>query len=220
MAKKVSDIAQLCHDAYYGDFRPASAFFRMEHFIRFCTLADADIKQQEYRLAVNNNIRMRKPNAPVILNTDYYYTAKGVEVKDNKAVLPYSIMSFPGAGESLNVSSVIPDGSCGNLMRISEAQRWQVCNDKDMVYWVPVCDGIEFINKHLCNFKTVSVTYVPNIEGGTMIQDSRGWAIVSMVSNFMKAMKNGLVIDKSNDGNPNGTLQTEMNKYLIEGLQK
>lgn len=219
MAKKVSDIAQLCHDAYYGDFRPASAFFRMEHFIRFCILADADLKQQEYRLRVNNNIRMGLRNIPVILNTDNYYTARDVEVKDSKAILPYPITGL-GDTNSLSVSSVVPEGNCGNLMRITQAQKWMVCNDKDMVYWVPACDGIEFINKELCAFKKVTVTYVADIDGATYVQDSRGWAIVAMVSGFMKAMKNGIVIDKSNDGNPNTSIQTEMNKYLLEGLQQ
>lgn len=220
MPKKVNDIAQLAMDAYYLDYRPASAFFTIDHFIRFCVLADADLKLQEYRLLVNNNIRQGKKNAQVILGSDNYYTAKGVPVVNDKAVLPYPIMSFPGAGgESLNVSAVIPEGNCGNLMRITQSQRWQVCGDTDMVYWVPACEGIEFINKEACPFKKVDVTYIPSVEKGTMIQDSKGWGILTMVSGFMKAMKNGTVVDKSNDGNPNTSLQTELNKYLIEGLR-
>lgn len=220
MSRKVSEIAQLCLDAFYQDFKTANEFFTKEHFVRYCILADAKLKQDEYALQVINNIRLRRYNAPVVLNSDNYYTAKDIEVKDDKALLPLSIMSFPGIGDTLSVSRVVPEGNCQNLMRVTQAQRWQICDDKSMVYWIPACDGIEFVNKKNCSFKKVDVTYIPQLTSDATIQDSRAWVIVNMVSGFLKAMKDGIVIDKSNDGNNNKTLQTEMNADLIKALQK
>lgn len=218
MGQKLSHIAQLAMDVFYQDFKGASAFFTKEHFIRFCILADASLKQDEYALQVQINLRARRINAPITLNSDNYYTAKDVRVVADKATLPFSIMSFPGIGDTLSVSQVRPVGNCGNLMRITQAQRWMVCGDQTVVYWVPVCDGIEFINKGLCSFDTVDVTYIPTLNAGSILQESRGFRIVTMVSMLLKQIKDGTVIDKTNDQNPNTSPQTEMNKMVLESL--
>lgn len=223
MAQRLSDVAQLVHDSFYQEFRPATAFFRLEHFKRFCVLADAKLKQDEYQLQVYNNMRMRRPNAPIVLSADNFYT-EVAPVAGNKAKLKYGIMSFPGVGENVSVTQVQPEGNCQNFMRVTQATKWQVCQDKDMVYWYPVCDGIEFLNLNLCNPKSVTVTYIPSFDAegkdNVTINESRGWAIVNMITLFLKTAKDGIVFDKSNNSNPNVSLQTEMDKFLTEALSR
>lgn len=227
MAQKVTMIAQLCLDAFLQDFPTASSFFKKKHFVYYCILADAKLKQDEYALQVQINLRARKPNAPVVLNSDNYYTAKDLPVnKENKIVLPFPIMAFPGAGNTQSVSQVVPEGNCMNLMPITQGQRWMLCDDKSNVYWLPAvdsengCSEIEFINKEKCNFKKATVTYIPSLTSASTIQEARGWSIINMVSGLLKALKEGNVIDTTNDANKNAYPHTEIDKYVTNALSQ
>jgi hypothetical protein len=88
------------------------------------------------------------------------------------------------------------------------------------VYWYPSCDAIVFINRQLCNFKKVDVTYIATLTEYSTVQESRGFAILQMVVGLLRPLKEGTVIDKSNDANPNVSPNTEINKYLVEALRQ
>lgn len=220
MAETVLDVAQLCEDSFYQDFRPADGFFGCEHFELFVKAADAKIKLDEFKEQLANNIRLRRPNAQIVLSSDNYDTVS-VPIKDNKAVLENPIMTFPGAaGEGISITQVMPEGNCSNIMRTTQKQKWQAMRDKETVYWYQVKCGIEFLHlKEHCNAKNVTITYIPELTGESIIQEGRKWAIFNMVTIFLKSAKDGVVIDTSNDSNPNATLQTEINKNVLRMLQ-
>lgn len=220
MAENLKVVSQLVMDLFYQEFRPANAFLRLKHFQMMVIAADAKLKKTEYDNLLNLNIRLRRINAQVVLNADNYITAD-VEIKNDKAVLPSPIMSFNGAGQTLSVSQVLLEGNCTNVMPITQDEKHQVSGIKNIVFWLPSCDGIEFLHlKGNCNAKKAKVTYIPILNDKSIIQEARKWDIMTMVTGFVKAAKDGVVIDMSNDGNPNVASQTEINKYLLKALQK
>ena len=220
MAENLKIVSQLAMDLFYQEFRPGNAFLRLKHFQMLCISADAKLKQDEYLSQVNLNIRMRRINSQITLNADNYITVD-VDIKNEKAILPTAIMTFNGIGAGFSVSQVRLDSSCSNVMPTTENERHQVGGIKHVVFWVPSCNGIEFIHlKDNCNPKKATVTYIPVLTEKSEVKESRKWAIVNMVTIFIKSAKEGVIIDMSNDGNPNVASQTEINKYLLKALQK
>jgi len=220
MAESVRIVAQVAEHLFYQNYKPASAFLRLKHFVFLVIAADSKLKKDEYDGLVALNLRKRMPNAQVILSSDNFITVD-VDIVKEKAVLPYPIMSYSGAEPSLSVSQVKPHGNCGNIMPTSQAERWQAEMIKDVPFWLPVCDGIEFINlERNCNPSKVKVTYVPQLTKKSVVQESRKWAILNMINLYVKSAKEGVIIDMSNDGNSNVATQTEINKYLLKALQK
>lgn len=220
MAESVRTVGQIAMDMFYQEFKPAGAFLRLKHFVWLCIAADGKLKQDEYNNQVMLNLRARKPNAQVILSADNYDTVV-VKISKSKAILPTPIMTFPGAGSTYGVSQVIPEGNCRSFMPLSEMERWQACNIKDVVFWFPIPCGIEFLNlAGNCDPKQVTVSYIPQVSENSTVQETRKWSILNMVTVFVKSAKDGVIIDMSNDGNPNVASQTEINKYLLKALQQ
>lgn len=219
MAERIKTVAQISMDAFYQDYKPATAFLRLEHFTWLCVAADAKLKQNEYKEQVLLNLRRRAPHAPVILGADNYVSAE-VVIKKGKALLPDAIMMFPGAKANMGISHVVPEGNCAGFIPVTEDEKWQVCNIKDVVFWFPVPCGIGFLNLEICNPKKVTVTYIAQLSSGSTVQESRKWDILNMVTIYIKSAKDGVIIDMSNDGNSNASNQTEINKYLLKALQK
>lgn len=221
MAESLAITAQLAMDLFYQEFHNASAFLRIEHFERLVIAADAKLKKIEYDNLVNLNIRQRRINAQVILNADNYITVP-VDIKEGKAMLPSPIMSFNGAGQNLSVASVELEGGCTDVMPTTQDEKHQAKKIKDVVFWFPFCEGIEFLNlKHNCNATKATVTYIPILNENSTIQEARKWDIMTMVTGFIKSAKDGVIVDMSNDANPNVASQTEINKFLLKAaLQK
>jgi hypothetical protein len=220
MADSLAYTAQLCMDAFYQEFRPANAFLRLKHFKMLVIAADAKLKKKEYDDLVNLNIRQRRINAPVVLTADNYIKVTA-DIKDEFAPLPFPIMSFNGPGQNLSVANIELEGGCRDVMPLTQDTKHQAKDIKDVVFWLPACEGIEFLHlKSNCNAKKVNVTYIPVLNEKGSIQEARKWDIMSMVTGFIKSAKDGVIVDMSNDGNPNVASQTEINKFLLKALQK
>lgn len=220
MADSLAVTAQLCMDAFYQDFRPAEAFLQLKHFKMLVIAADAKLKKMEYEALVTLNIRQRRINAQVVLNADNYITVS-VDIKDEKAMLPSPIMSFNGAGQNLSIGNLELEGDCINVMPTTQDEKHQAKKFTDIIFWLPICEGIEFLHlKKNCNAKKAKVTYIPVLNDKSSIQEARKWDIITMVTGFIKSTKDGVIVDMSNDGNPNVSSQTEINKFLLKALQK
>lgn len=228
MAESIDKVASAAMTAFYGGLRPAGGQYRLEHFIWLCGAADSKLKQDEYEKNLAYARQMRWVNIPIFMSADNYTTVT-VEVKDNKAVLPSTIMSFPGDNSLLGVDSVKPEKQCKPFIRLNPEQDWQVCDIKDVVFWKPVftqsenkklTSSIEFINlDRVCKVDKIIVRYISQLNADSIVQESRKWAILNMVTIFVKSAKEGMVVDMSNDGNVNSTIATEVNKYLAKASQ-
>lgn len=220
MAETVEKIAAFCMNAFYQSYRPADGFLRQEHFEWLCVAADAKLKQDEYNNQVSLNLKKRTPNAPIVMGIDNYITVP-VTIENEKAQLPYPIMTLAGATSTVMVSRVVPEGNCSSVIPITPAERWEVENIKDVVFWMPMCDSIEFIHlKENCDPKKANVTYIPVLSASTTVADSRRWGIINLVNAYIKSAKEGVVVDMTNDANPNSSLQTEINKAVYKALSR
>lgn len=220
MSVKVKAVAQMAMTTYFKGFRPANAPFRLEHFVWLVLAADAKLKQDEYDKQVNLNRQMRMYLNDIALSVDNYDTLE-LPLKDNQVKLPMSIMFFSGDKGAIGINSVEPVGGCSSsFIRINSDERWAVCKDKNAVFWYPEGEFIKFVNiGEVCTPEKIKVSYIPQLSDKGSIQDSRKWAIVNLVVQFLKAAENGTIIDMSNDGNANTASQTEINKYLLMAAQ-
>lgn len=116
-------------------------------------------------------------------------------------------------------------GDCNKeLVRIAPSDDWQMClmPETDKVFYYPEtvsesqhCPALSrlvFLGK--CRPKKVRVDYVPSYEGeigDVPISDDKVKAITDSVLQTLLIAKQQRVIDKTNDGNANGTVATEAN---------
>jgi len=216
MGKTVLDIAQIIEDSHYQDFRPADGFWTLDQFADFVISADATLKQNEYKDQVTLNLRKRTPNAEINLSSSNYVTEVVDIDKDGRAKLSCNIMMFPGASASLSVSKVKLEGNCGNVMPVGQNEIWEVCDIPNVVFChIDKC-GIKFINlEKNCNAKKVEVAYIPELKEESEIQEGRSWAIINMVTIFLKSAKDGVVVDMTANQNPNVLPQTEIDRYQL-----
>ena len=218
-ADTIRTISFVAMDLFYQDYKPAESYLQIKHFVFLCIAADAKLKQDDYDKQVNLNLRKRKPNAAVSLSYENYVTVT-VPVKNNSVVLPTDIMMFSGADQSVSVSQVEPEGGCGDIIPLLHEEKWQAKDIKGVVFWLMNCNGLEFLNlKENCDPKKMKVTYIPQLVEKSKVQPSRKMAILNMVNLYIKSAKEGVIINMSNDGNPNTTPQTEINKYLLKELK-
>ncbi len=219
MADTIRTIAHVAMDMFYQDYKPAESFLQIKHFVFLCIAADAKLKQDDYDKQVNLNLRERKTNAPVSLSYENYITVT-VPIKKNTATLPTDIMMFSGADQSVSVSQVEPEGGCGDILPLLHEEKWQAKDIKGVVFWLMNCNGLEFVHlKENCSPEKVTVTYIPQLVEKSKVQASRKMAILNLVNIYIKSAKEGVIVNMSNDGNPNAANQTEINKYLLEALK-
>lgn len=224
MSKSLTEVAQMCMDAFYQEYKPSDAFLDMVHFKFMCMAADSYLKLLEYKEQENKKLRLRLVNMSIRLSEDNFLVERDVKVdKNNVAKLKNKIMSFPGDLSNLGVASVEPNGNsgCSNLMRTTVTEKWMIKGVKDVIFWYPIGNEINLVNNGIpCEIKSLDITYIPVASDDTIINQSRVWNIMQIVSKYIVDMKNGNVVDMSNDGNPNTNLQTEISKYLIKSLQR
>lgn len=213
-------VAQVAMDAFYQSFKPNDAFLRLEHFLFLCKAADGKLKQDEYDKQVRLNLQKGARNAPVFLSSGNYVT-ETPEIKEGKAILTHNILTFSGASQTVSVSRVKLNGGCDNIMPITQEEAWQACDIKHVVFWMPICNGIEFLNlEGNCKPEKATITYVPELTDDSTIPENRKFMILNMVNAYIKSAQQGTIIDMNNDGNTNVATQTEINKYVLKALQK
>lgn len=221
--EKLENVAQLCMDAFYQEYKPDDAFLELVHFSMLCRAADNKLKMLEFKEQLNLKIRMRIINSLIQLSPDNYFSEDLKVEKDGSVKLKHSIMSFSGDDSSVGVSVVEPigNGGCSPFIRTTINEKWQVCKISDVVFWYPMNDKIHLINiDKVCKVDKVRVVYIPSADDEMIVNQSRVWDITNMVSKYIVDMKNGNVVDMSSDGNPNTVIQTEINKYLYKQLNK
>lgn len=211
-------LAQMALDAFYQDFRPGDSFLRLVHFIYLCKAADGKLKQDEYDKQIAINLRQGIKNGVVNLSSGNY-VVETPEIKEGKATLKQRILTFAGASPTISVQVKI--NGCGDVMPISPEETWQVCKIKNVVFWTPNCNGIEFFNlEDNCRPDKATVRYIPELNDDSVIPENRKFAILNMVNAYLKSAQQGSIIDMNNDGNTNVATQTEINKYVLKALQK
>lgn len=148
------------------------------------------------------------------------------------AVLSNKAMSFGWDTMSSSVQRVRNTGDvcrANELVRVSQSDDWILCiapPTSKVFYYIETvsasanCEAVSrivFLGK--CRPKKVQTDYVPSYEGeigDVPISDDKVKAITDSVLQTLLIAKQQRVIDKTNDGNPNGTVATEANPDHIK----
>ena len=222
MPESIRKIGNMAMTLYYKGFRPSNGPLKLEHFIDLCLAADAKLKQDEYEKERLLQIRRTKnANPDIQLSADNYETVE-VSIKKDQVRLPNPVMMFTGDKGTIGINRIAPVGRCGgSFMRINPDQVWQVCEIKNVVFWYPEGQCIKFLNiDNVCSgVEKLSVTYVPELGVKGSVQETRRMAILNMVTMFIKAALDNVLIDTTNDQNANADRQTEINKAILRALQ-
>ncbi len=224
-------LASLVMDAFYQSYAKESDFLQQEDFAQYTSMFYQQVLQEDFDKTRREliQLRMLDMNESIILS-DSWYEVKDVEVKKEGneyfAEMP-STFSFNRDVTFSGLKAVYPFDNvgdcCGKFAKIKSDQcsgLEYLPKSDNTIYYFPLGSKI-FFKKVNCGLKKVKVAYIPNMndtEEGTEISIPEGLIaeIVTRTNNFLTSAKNGTVIDKTNNQNPNKTIQTEVDPNSIQ----
>lgn len=218
---RLNILASLVMDAFYQQYGKESDFFTLEDFEAYCNVFYYQVLQEDFDKTKREMLQMGmlQPGEEPILNADWY-TEKEFEVKnegDKFYIELPGAFSFNKDVKYTGLKDIYTSSECGPLAKITYNEKntlkWLPNSDKT-IYYYPVGSKIVF-ERVWCGLKKVNVVYIPSLdadaEGCEIIIPSAYMAeIVTRTYNFMTSAKNGSVIDKTNNQNPNKVVQTEI----------
>lgn len=221
-------LASLVMDAYYQSYAKESDFLQQEDFEAYVDIFYKQVLQEDFDKTRREMLQMKMfdMNDSIIVS-DAWYKVKEVEVLKEKDEF-YSIMpttfSFSRDVTYSGLKAVYPlnniGDSCSKFAKIKSEQsiglKWISKSDKT-IYYFPLGDKVYYKNVS-CNLNKVNIAYIPTLDetedGEINIPDGLVAEIVVRTYNFLTSAKNGVVIDKTNNQNPNKITQTEIDNTV------
>lgn len=223
------DVAsQLLMDLYYQDYAPANAWLdlvraRMLFAAEYNRLIREDFKNQKFLAKTQTGYSVVEIDPEWLVSETVKLSRDGAT---GVATLSQKIFSFDY--DVLGSGVQLIDGAC-NLVRISIQDKWAIQRvpATKTIYWyirpsVGADDGtggvktsLWFIGADLPN--KVDVFYVPSVNesnGDAPINESKMKPVIDACLQTLFIAKQQVVVDKSDDGNPNANLATEINPDL------
>ncbi len=225
MSQQLKYIAQAAEDMYYGELRSQSDFFTFDDFVRYCGYAVMDILLQEYRVRRSEN-RSEKKEEVIPFSADWEIE-EVIEVKKTKegafiGELPFQLLSFPFDRQSSalqEVTAVKPRGLIYERSNVEENWMQRYAPPTERVFWTVIPQKeeksqVEFFSRGK-GIEQVKIRFIPQPTEDMLVPNGiENYVITSTVSN-MRQIEAGVVIDKTNDGNPNKVVQSEINKRTV-----
>jgi len=218
-------LASLVQDAYYQQYAQDSDFFSLKDFEDYSATFYYQVLQEEFNKVRREmiNLNVIQPTEEPLLNADWYSVREfEVHEKNNKFWIDIpNVFSF---GNDVNFTGIkeiySPDsvGDCsGEFAKIQAEQartlRLLPKSDK-IIYWFPLGDKAYF-ERVRCGLKNVKVAYIPSLdmecgEDEVIVPNAYIAEIMTRTYNFMTTAKNGNIVDKTSNQNPNKLIQTEI----------
>ena len=221
--KQVGDMAQ---DLYYQDYKADEQFFDLPHFKFLLATKYAEILNAEVKInKAENKVLTGFSFLEVSPDWLIWETVKVKRIVGGKpqAELPTSIFSFDYDVVGSGVQFVnMGDSACGELVRISMNDVYALCRmpvTSQIFWWVKGSNKILFENVGACNIDEVEVGYIPAVDCNndeSVMSEDKVHAMITEVLNLMFGSKNGNIVDKTNDSNPNTSPATEINTSSIQ----
>lgn len=214
----VGKIAQIVLDLYMQDFAQEGSFLQLEHINLLLETALAeklnmDFKEQKLITKAQSGFSWVETSSDMLVRKDIDVS---VEDGDYFVTLPSKPFAFEYDSLGSAVQRVVPVGcKCGDLIRISIDDESSVCMmpKADKVFYLLEENKIRFVGPGRMPTK-VRASYIPALDftddDATMPKTKAEYLIDKVLQKLLIA-KNGVVIDKTNDGNPNVLPQTEVN---------
>jgi hypothetical protein len=215
----IVETAQRMMHLFYQDYKSNDDFFDLEDFIPFAGAAYGTILQDMFDKK-RAEMRNEGENGYVDLPGEWLIEQ---EIKLEKAVMSFTLperpMSFLRDENSIGIQHIEAGNGCGRFHRARISEKWKAAHfppTKDVWYYL-VGDRVRFLNNPVCQPEAVTIFYVPNVNSKNLnLSDAALSAVWDMGITLMKKSKEGVIVDKTNDGNPNKTIETEVNKDQLK----
>lgn len=218
--------AQSAMDMFYGDYKSSEQFFDIEDFVRYCGMTVSDLLLQEYRVmrAENRSDKMEE----IIPFSAEWLAEEVVDVEDKEGellgVLSKRVMSFPFDPVCTgfqDVTALKPKKVYLERGAIDEEWSYSYLPATNRMWWMPIPNEgnkskLKFFKKGLETISKVRVRYVPSPHEEMVIPDGILNYVVTTTVATMKGIQNGTVVDKTNNGNPNKVIESEIDKKSLK----
>lgn len=221
----IAVLAQNIMDQYYQQYRSDTDFFRLYHFKYMAAIGYAKLVQDEYKEQYEKN-KAEEGYGYLSAPSDWLVSEKKKVDRDDEDQYFVELDNFPMTflfdNQNTAIQDVEPVGNnnCREFQRIQKDLLWQyklLSDFTDVTYWF--VDGKKIIFKNLlCKPKEVKITYIPglsiNIDDNFNIPVTKEADVFDWVLNRLIIARQGTVIDWSQDGNPNKTVQHEISNIF------
>lgn len=215
--------AQNLMDLWYQEDPSAEEFFEIYHFKYMVSIAYAQLLQEEYNQSYKKSLQEEGIGIPS-LSSDWYISEEvkvipSGDVSPFKSELKRKPFAFAFDRQNSGVKDILPiSGKCRDFIRIALESKWQLDHvpTENIVYWY-VLDKNIYFEKLFCGTKAVRILYIPSIddlEDTASIPSVYEGQIIAGALQLMKMAKDGVVINTTNDNNPNAALETEINNLF------
>lgn len=211
-------------DLFYQDFAPESAFIQ--------DVQVAELMISAYAEMLNSSFRTQKLLNKNVIGYSYVEISDAwlvtAELKVNRdganynATLEEEIFSFDYDVLSSGLQRVVPIGcDCNELIRISVSDEWKYCRmpANNKLFYSASGKALKLFGNSKMPSK-VKVWYFPALDFENPLSNRIPESMVNeLTKNTLQLLliaKQGVVIDKSNDGNPNTAPATEMNPSALK----
>lgn len=232
MQKRLADTAQIVMDLYLQNYRTDEDFFNLEHFKYLCGVVFYKLLEDDYKLQRKESFQ--EHGFTEITLPSNMLIEEVVKVKyDNDTEFyigetKHPVIIFPYDAIANGIQSIFNNikGGCKEFIRESYKRRWALCDlpVTSNVYWFGEGGKIYFKATANCKLEKLKVRYASDPsdesfgEDGGMIDQTKEKAIIDGVWEMMVKAKNGVVVDMTNNGNPNKRIQSEIDTGLTDSL--
>lgn len=219
---KISHTAQIVMDLYYQSYSTDESFFKEPHFRYLIGSFYTDLLIQDYKASKAENLTETGIIFPTFNQDLFVPLEREVNMDgDFKYVDAPELMYFPYDNNGFGVGDVrcLKNQKCNTFKRTS-------ANMKDKLCILPYSDITWFWteNKRIYMYggvvpKKVVIVIIPEIninDDDFIIPQSYEGKIITSVFNVFKQAQNGVIVDMSNNSNPNVVIQNE----IARGLQQ
>lgn len=204
-------------DLYYANYKSNSEFFDEDDFIAHCSGLVASAYQQQYE-RMRQERRQEKREEIAAFDSGLLIPMK-LEVKreddDLFAVVTDPIMTFSfdewGSGIQ-QVYGVNPKSAKFERTTLTGLYQLDYIPTCGVIWFCKDGNRIRFVNKTTLNLKEVRAMVLPGVGNKKMlVPDDIFEYVITTAAMTIKQGVNGVVVKKSDDGNPNKIIQTEAN---------
>jgi len=218
--------AQNCMDAFYQQFKSEEDFFELYHFKYLLSVMYFSYLQKEYEQSYKQTF-IETGTGMATINPEWYMPQEITITPSDKIAayvgeLQCKPFQFRFDNQSTGIRDIVPiAGRCKEFIRINfdERYKFELLPPSSEVYWFPLGNQIYF-NHIKCGLSKAIVLIIPDIDPNdenAVIPAAIEADVLSATLNFMLQARQGKqVIDVSQDGNPNMSLQTEINNLFTK----
>jgi hypothetical protein len=216
MAIALKYIAQQAQDDFLQDYAGNTTFFTLEDWVYRCGAVLGDFYAAEFK-AKYAEYRQERKDEVIAFSTDLLNEEDfDVKFEDGESVIePPRAFTFAYDNQNSgyqNLFVVMPSPKYeAERTSINEGWSLKYMGTVNRIFWYPVGGKIRLIKTGNCNVQKVRLYYVPAISSDMQVPDAmQNYVRMKAVEQMKFAAQQ--IIDKTNDQNPNKTLETEVNK--------